>query len=278
MTGETMQVQAEGWNHHIGRQIERRWAPVCRAWFPEGATESINWTWTFFQYVFPLADPRGFPPVQTARWSSSERHALSRYVSHARDLAGTTLLTARNGYSVHIATPDSEPEITETASSRDLTIGFLTMLRQCYSPDEDASFKRAYDLVSREVHAAGSELAVIKAWRRVHAALRTTHLDHMILVKAAADGLVPQAIGARNAHSPGEINPPQAMIGAMFYGDAIHWGDRRSVIEAWDSEHAVIATRLKFDALRAAVHLGHFYVGFAAIVGMATGGLGRDDL
>jgi hypothetical protein len=100
----------------------------------------------------------------------------------------------------------------------------------------------------------------------------------MILAKAAADGLVPQAIGARNAHSPGEIDPPESMIGAMFYGDAIHWGDRRSVIEAWDSEQAVIATRLKFDALRAAVHLGHLYVGFAAIVGMATGGLGRDDL
>src|SRR5665213_1733872 len=113
MTGETMQVQAEGWNHYIGRQIERRWAPVWRAWFPEGATESIDWTWKFFQYVFPLADPRGLPRIQTATWSSSERHALSRYISHARDLAGATVLTARNGYSVHIATLDSEPEITE---------------------------------------------------------------------------------------------------------------------------------------------------------------------
>jgi hypothetical protein len=60
MTGEIMQVQAEGWNHYIERRIERRWAPVCRAWFPEGATESIDWTWTFFQYVFPLADQELF--------------------------------------------------------------------------------------------------------------------------------------------------------------------------------------------------------------------------
>jgi hypothetical protein len=100
----------------------------------------------------------------------------------------------------------------------------------------------------------------------------------MILAKAAAEGRVPEAIGARNAHSPGEIDPPHAMIGAMFYGDAIHWGDRRSVIEDWGSKHAVVATKLKFDALRAAVHLGHLYVGFAAIVGMATGRLRRDDL
>jgi len=100
----------------------------------------------------------------------------------------------------------------------------------------------------------------------------------MILATAAADGLVPQAIVARNAHSPGTIDSPQIVIGAMFYGDTIHWGDRRSVIEASDCEHAVIAARLKFDALRAAVHLGHLYVGFAAIVGIATGGPGRDDV
>ena len=63
------------------------------------------------------------------------------------------------------------------------------------------------------------------------------------------------------------------MLAALFYGDAIHWGDQRSVIEAWNSEHEVIAVKRRFDALRAAVHLGHFYVGFAAVVGMATGDL-----
>jgi hypothetical protein len=89
---ETMQIQAEGWNHYLRRQIERRWEPVCRAWFPEGVVDSVDWTWTFFQYVFPLADPRDFPCVQKSSWSSSEQHVLSRYISHARDLAGTVCL------------------------------------------------------------------------------------------------------------------------------------------------------------------------------------------
>lgn len=53
------------------------------------------------------------------------------------------------------STPGAEPEITETTTDRDMTIGFLAMLRQCYSPEEDASFKRAHKLISREVHNAG---------------------------------------------------------------------------------------------------------------------------
>jgi hypothetical protein len=154
-----------------------------------------------------------------------------------------------------------------------MTIGFLTMLRQCYSPNEDASFNRVHNLVSREVRKTGGDTAVLKTWRQAHAALRGTHLDHLILVRAAAEGLVPEAVAARNGYSPSQVESPQVMLGALFYGDAIHWGDQRGMIEAWNAEHAVITVKRRFDALRAAVHLGHLYVGFAAIVGMATGNL-----
>ena len=189
------------------------------------------------------------------------------------------MLTARNGYSVYMATMDSEPEITETKSARDVTIGFLTMLRQFYSHDELASFTRVAKLVSREMHRAGlDDLQMLTTWRKAHATLRHTHLDHLILVQAAADAHVPQHLADDNAFHPNSIVSPELMISAIFYGDAIHWGDQRSIIEAWGKDSAVMAVKRKFDVLRCAVHLGHLYVGFAGLVGLVTGRLGLGDV
>jgi hypothetical protein len=222
-----MQVRAEGWNHYIERQIVQRWAPVCRAWFPDRSDVSLDWTWKFLQYVFQLDDPRDFPVLAGATWSERERRVLDRYVSHARDLADANVLTARNGYKVHLATLDSEPEITETMSRRDVTVGFLTMFRQCYAPDEEASFARAHDLVAREVHRVGGETEIRKAWRRAHATLRHTHLDHLVLVRAVADKWVPEHLAERNASHPSQTDSPEQMIATLFYGDATGATDER---------------------------------------------------
>jgi hypothetical protein len=273
-----MRVRAEGWNHYIERQIAPRWPAVCRWWFPEGSDYPVDWTWLFFQYVFPLDDPRGVAPLAQPGFSEDEWAALDRYLAQARYLAASTVLTARNGFEVYMATPDSTPEITETKSARDATIGFLTMLRQFYSHDELASFTRAAKLVSREMHGEGRDLEALKAWRKTHAALRHTHLDHLILVQAAADAHVPQHLAEDNAFHPDSVDSPELMISAIFYGDAIHWGDQRSVIEAWGNESTVMAVKRKFDVLRCAVHLGHLYVGFAAVLGLATGRLSLGDV
>jgi hypothetical protein len=273
-----MHVQAEGWNHYIERQIAPRWPAACRSWFPEGSDYPLDWAWLFFQYVFPLDDPRGVTPLAEPSFSDDEWAAIDRYLAQAQDLAGSTELTAQNGYSVYMETMSSEPEITETKSARDVTIGFLTMLRQCYSHDELASFTRLAKLVSREMHRDERDLAGLKAWRTAHATLRHTHLDHLILVQAAADGHVPQHLTERNASHPESAVSPELMMSAIFYGDAIHWGDQRSVIEAWSNQSAVMAVKRKFDVLRCAVHLGHLYVGFAAVVGVATGRLSPGDV
>ena len=152
------------------------------------------------------------------------------------------------------------------------------MFRQCYSPHEPASFKRAYDLVARAMHYQGREPQILRAWHRAHATLRRTHLDHLILVRAASEGHVPEYLTARNTSHPSQVDPPWRMIETVFYGDAIHWGDKRTVLEAWSRDHAVLAVKRRHDFLRAAIHLGHLYVGFAAVVGIATGALSPSDL
>jgi len=206
MASERVPVRAEGWNHYIERQIGQRWPATCRAWFPDDGDYSLDWTWKFLQYVFPLDDPRMVARLAAPEYSTEEWATIDRYLAQARDLAGATVLTARSGYSVYIATMDSEPEITETTSARDATIGFLTMLRQFYSNDEPASFKRAYNLLSRELNRESRDLKPLKAWRKAHATLRHTHLDHLILVQAAAHGHVPQRLSEENGFHPSAID------------------------------------------------------------------------
>src|SRR4051794_12552317 len=106
-TADRVPVRAEGWNHYIERQIAPRWPAACRSWFPDDADVSLDWTWLFFQYVFPLDDPRGVTPLAQPGFSEDEWAAIDRYVAQARDLAGSTLLTAQNGYSVYMETMDS---------------------------------------------------------------------------------------------------------------------------------------------------------------------------
>jgi hypothetical protein len=277
MADDTIQVQTEGWNEYIARQITRRWSPILRSWFPDGADHSLNWHWLFFQYVFPLADPRSFPTFETPKWTDDERSRLDRYIRHAADLAGSTALTAQDGYKVSI--PDLQSgdwEVEETKTARDATVGFLTMFRQCYSPDELASFKRVYDIVSREAHGAGLPPETMRAWKGAHNKMRGTHLDHLILVRANEDGLIGPHVVEGNAFEPGKADSPKQMLSTIFYGDAIHWGDNRTVIDDWDREHPFWGMKRRFDALRVAVQLGHLYVGFAGIVGRATGAADLD--
>jgi hypothetical protein len=279
MADDTVQVQTEGWNEYIGRQITARWPPVLRSWFPDDADRSLNWHWLFFQYVFPLADPRTFPTFDNPKWTDEEKSRLDRYVRHAADLAESTALTAQDGYKVSI--PDLQSgdwEVEETKTARDATVGFLTMFRQCYSPDELASFKRVYDVVSREAHGAGMPPETMRTWKGAHNKMRGTHLDHLILVRANEDGVVGPHVVKGNAFDPEKAKSPGQMLSTIFYGDAIHWGDNRTVIEDWDREHPFWGMKRRFDALRAAVQLGHLYVGFAGIVGRATGALAPADL
>jgi hypothetical protein len=275
---DVIRLKVEGWNQFLERQLEQRWPPPFRHWFPEEGAYSLDWHWKFFQYVFPLDDPRDFPRLPRPQWSSGERSALERYISHARDLAGTTLLTARDGYQVSMPRMDAEPEITETKSARDAAVGYLTMLRQFYSPAEKASFKRAHDLLTRELRRQGTDLRNLATWRGAQGRLRHTHLDHLILVRAAQDGLVPQHLTERNAHHPDQLDSPEQMLSAIFYGDSIHWGERREVVAAWARSAPVIAVKQRFDALRAAVQLGHLYIGFAAVAAVASGVAERDEV
>jgi hypothetical protein len=233
----------------------------------------LDWHWRFFQFVFPLADPREFPTLTDADWTEDEWRRLRRYLHHAQDLAETSALSTKSSYHVSIPTPDSAMEIEQSGViPKDATVGFLTMLRQCYSPDEAASFKRVYDLVGREANRGGFDPMVLRVWKSAHAGMRRYHLDYLNLRRASELGLVPKGTADHSKGSPeSHADSPEQILSTIFYGDAIHWGRHRTVVDSWDEGHALMAIQRRFDAVRAAVQLGHLYVGFAAVVGRATG-------
>ncbi len=106
------------------------------------------------------------------------------------------------------------------------------MVRQCYAPGEEASFNRVYRLLAAEAHRQGLAPETLRAWKRADAALRSTHLDHLILVKAAVDKHIPPNVAEDNGHDPVNIESPYEMLSTVFYGDGIHWGDSRTVIDS----------------------------------------------
>lgn len=271
MKDDKIRIRARGWNYVLEEQIDLQWVPPLRNWFPQGSDAFLDWVWKFFQFIFPLDDPRLFRAADVQALSDGEVAILARYLSHAKDLAGTTVLTARSGYEVSQETPDSNIVISETRSPRDATVGFLTMLRQCYSSQEPASFKRAYDLLAKAARDDPLALDTLKNWRRAHNSLRVNHVDHLILVQAAEAGLVAPHLAQGNGHHPEKVESPETMLSTIFYGDIIHWGNRRTALDAWNQAHGIITTKREFDSLRAAVYLGHLYVGFAALVGLSLG-------
>lgn len=273
---ERMVVRAEGWNHHIDRCISQRWEPPWRSWFPPGRDRMVDWTWTFLQYVFPLDDPRVFDPPRDGEWSPEERAALQRFADHARELAAAEVLTAEGGWSLTGAELDN-PVVDERKSPRDATTGFMAMFRQAYAPCELASFDTTAKLLNRETHRRGGDTTTIAKWRHAQATLRHTHLDHLILVKAARDGHVPADLADRNASHPATTESPEQLLSAILYGDLIHWGDKRSVLERWDRS-PIMAVKRRFDTLRSAAHLCHLYIGFAALVSLSLGDVAPDEL
>lgn len=135
-----------------------------------------------------LPDSRSgeFPTLTEAEWTDDERLRLNRYFRHGANLAKTTALSAQTGYEVSMPDPNGPMEIEEWDTvAQDAETGFLAMFRQCYSPEENASFKRIHDLLGREAHKAGLPRETLRAWKGAHNRMRGSHLDYLILARAA---------------------------------------------------------------------------------------------
>jgi hypothetical protein len=135
----TMQMKAEAFSAHAQRR-PLDWATPMRVLLRD--PEAGDFVWHRMQYVFRLPDPHAFPML-AVEWTRDELELLSHFVEHAETLAGTSLLGAKDGVTIRIADDGLSEEMDARFSDPDVTIGLATLLRQCYVPDEEASFSRA---------------------------------------------------------------------------------------------------------------------------------------
>ncbi len=235
-----------------------------------------DFAWRRLGYVFRLPDPSTFrSPVPGL--SADERAVLERFVEHARDLAGTTLLTAsKDRYRVHVADDASGYTVETELSDSDLTVGFMVKLRQSYADDEEASFSKVRKILEHRLHEADDEAAVamLKQWRKAHAALRNKTTEELVQERMVADGQLPkELIGpGGEIRSPVVRSPesPHQMLQTFWYGGQVHWGKSREPLAVIQAD-PFQSGRWEVEVRQAAVDLGHFYLGFALLVERAVG-------
>jgi hypothetical protein len=236
--------------------------------------EAGDFVWRQLLYVFRLPDPHVFPALEVA-WTQDEREVLSHFVEHAETLAGTSLLGADDGVTVNIADNGQSEEIDARFSDPDVTSGFAALLRQCYMPDEEASFSKVRKLLGARLHDRGDEqlLDVLKHWRKAHAALRAKALKELIQEGMVEEGLMPAESQDPDGNWSSSIvrgpASPDQLLRAFWYGGQIHWGNQRNALSVLQREPFEAAWS-DIWARQVAAELAHLYIGFAVLVRQAV--------
>lgn len=247
------------------------WTPwyVTRLDDPQG----VAWVWPIVQDVCHLPDPEDFPSLEH-EWAGEGLAMLHRYVDVCERLLATTVLNTNAEVSIEVLSGT----VTKVVPADDATVGFVTLLRQIYKPDEEASFDRIRGLLSRAAHASAADAAgnVLKLWRDAHRTLLKKHIHALLEDMARARGLID------DSSAPGGARPfvdedvtPRELLEVFLYGDLVHWGDERDRFERWQKNEQTAAT-MEINMRQDAHGLAHFYLGFAGIARVIlrrTGGL-----
>jgi hypothetical protein len=220
--------------------------------------------WKLLQFFFALEDPADFPPL-SAPISDTDLQLLQRYVLMAEEMAESGQLNADDVVTIRLPDHGSgSEEVDATFSKNEIARGFTALFRQFDDPNEPASFSRVLKVLSRVNELANDPATVerrarLKAWRVARGRLEGTTLKVLVGQKLRDEGRMPPGI-------PGEGDmSPMMLISKYQYGEMIHWGDERSVLEA-AADDPFARAKLRMDFLHAAVGLTHLYLGFALVV------------
>lgn len=220
--------------------------------------------WRRVLYVFELPDPSLFPALSESL-PPGEAEVVARYLSVTGSLAASTVASASSRVTL---TPgeDRGKRVEWDFPPADAQAGFASLLRQCDSDNEPASYKRVRELLWQaclraDDALAEKRLASIKAWQQSRRKLR----------KKSADQLMREALAEREgmsvlAYCDGDA--PEVLLRRFNYGDLIHWGETRGAVDVSDDVLIVAGQRRRY--LDAALGLAHVYIGFGELARAAT--------
>lgn len=253
----------------IAAQKPLRWPPVI----PSATCDpqAFGFNWRRLQFLFPeLLDPRRFPALPDGVVPAKSVDVLRRFQVQAVHLAESTVVN--KGASMSVRFPDDsggEPAVDYSFPPQDAIAGFSVLFRQCYSPDEKASFAKTQSILRMAVrdvsdHSQTKREAHLSAWAKAQGQLRS--LDLMELCGRA---LAPDGERRGKSESTGQESP-EFIISAFNYGADIHWGDKRDTLELWNN-HVLLGPHQRMRFFESAVSLAYVYVGVAELIEAALG-------
>ncbi len=240
------------------------WTP----WYASGAAEQngILWFWPNIQDVCQLPDPKLLPPLKRA-WDPSEVELTRRYMSVVDRLVATTVFRGEGRVRINVIGGTVEKAL----PADEVTLGFAALLRQLFHHTEEASFDAIRRIISRGAHQSDAVEAVdtLRLWKDAHGTLLRQDVHSLLDTMARARGLETTAgasVGARPFVS--EQITPRDLIDTFLYGDHLHYGKGRDLLEHWRSDNAEAAL-MEVNMLADSLMLAHFYAGFAEVVRLA---------
>jgi hypothetical protein len=234
--------------------------------------EGFEYWWKMMEFVFALPAPETFPPYP-APPRQKEREILERFISAAGELAESTLLNSSDGVTVHVPDEENEAERVETSfSSREATRGFVVLFRQIHSREKSdpARFQRVREILKVLNDRAADKHAEernrqIDAWAQARGILLGENLKVRVGEKLATERKwANEMIPGRGGLSP------QQLISGYQYGDLIHWGHGREIVDAVANDPFERAWQY-MAFLEAVTGLAHLYIGFSLLVTQAMG-------
>jgi hypothetical protein len=143
--------------------------------------ERLDRWWKQLQAVFGLPIPVGFP---LASWApdATEAAAVERYLERIPDLFNSTALAGNFGWALAIDGDGSE-HVDSHSPEREALRALAPLFRQFHAPNEKASFKTVYAIVSRQANADPGDTAdrqqQLRTWTRAANRLTQEWLEHL---------------------------------------------------------------------------------------------------
>jgi hypothetical protein len=146
----------------------------------------------------------------------------------------------------------------------------VSIFRQFYLPNDDASFSKVQRVLRERAKAAG-QLEAVAELERWAQAVRTTQrqsLRKSVFVKLVEEGKM-HATADELAHFP-DRETPKALIDRFLNTEHSHWdAEKAGALEARPDDPFRDATE-RFDFIGGAIGLSHLYIGHAEIARQAA--------
>jgi hypothetical protein len=225
-----------------------------------------DYWWGLIEYATDVADPTTFPAIG-ASLERADRRVLERFVETTQHLAASTALNHPISLQVRLGDGGAADEITTNDPPYDAVAGFSVLLRQCYAQDEKASFKKVMDILwQATVRAGGTEEAErrdqLARWKKAVSDTQTRSVQNRAIKELIRRGIIGDDPSLERYP---DSDDPERLLSDYFYGDAIHWDKKASVLEQRGQDPLTDAF-YRHDFFNAAANFAHLYIGFAALV------------